>query len=81
MLDAIVTSLGNGTIIATPTSEIDLNVLVGKRARYLDNSDRNWEGTVTGLEDPGVVIKFEKFPTGIGQGQIVQILDDGEEAQ
>lgn len=80
MLDAIVTSLGNtNTLIAIPTAEIELKALVGKKARYLDNSDRNWEGMVTGLEDPGVVVKFEKFPTGIGQGQIIHILDDGEE--
>ena len=34
---------------------------------------------VKAAEEPFVSIKFEDFPTGIGQGQIVEILEDSEE--
>jgi len=78
MIDAIVTSIGEDTITASPTQDVDLKSLIGKRAVYTDNSNNNWEGKVISSDESGVVIKFKSFPKSIGQGQILQILDPGE---
>ncbi len=78
MIDAIVTSLDREKLLVTPNSDVDLNSLVGKRVRYRDNSDRIWTGRVAGVEETYVLVAFDKFPTGLGQGQILQILEEGE---
>jgi hypothetical protein len=77
MIDAIVTSVDNEALLATPmgADSPELSTLVGKKVRYIDNSDRTWTGVVTGFEEPCVKIKFDKFPYSIGQGQILQILE------
>jgi hypothetical protein len=31
------------------------------------------------MEDPFLVIKFDEFPTGIGQGQIIEIFEPEDE--
>ncbi len=79
MIDAIVTSLDKDNLLVTPSGNADLNSLVGKRARYVDNSDRIWKGRVVSVEDPYVTVKFDNFPSGLGQGQIVQIIEDGDD--
>lgn len=73
MIDAIVMALEENRIVAIPTGSIKLDTLVGKKAKYVDAMEKEWQGKVVGIEDPGVVIEFDVFPTGIGQGQIVQI--------
>jgi hypothetical protein len=78
MIDAIVTSLDKEKLLVTPNSDVELGTLVGKRVRYRDNSDKIWTGKVTGVEDTYVLVAFDKFPSGLGQGQILQILDEGE---
>lgn len=79
MIDAIVTSLDRENLLVTPSGNADINEMVGRRAVYIDKSGRVWEGKVKAAEEPFVSIKFEDFPTGIGQGQIVEILEDSEE--
>ena len=78
MIDAIVTSLDKEKLLVTPNSDVELGSLVGKRVRYRDNSDRIWTGKVTGVEDTYALVAFDRFPSGLGQGQILQILDEGE---
>ncbi len=75
MIDAIVTAIGNESVVAIPTENAELDKLVGKKVNYVDNSNRAWKGQVTKVEEPGVEIVFDKFPTSIGQGQILQIED------
>ncbi len=78
MIDAIVTSLDKENLLVTPNGNVDFASLVGKRVRYIDNSDRIWRGKIVAAEEPYATVKFEDFPTGLGQGQIVQILEEGE---
>ncbi|MGC8675892.1 MAG: hypothetical protein ACP5T3_00025 [Candidatus Micrarchaeia archaeon] len=73
MIDAIVTALESNSVVVTPTEDVDFAKLVGRSASYTDSSDKKWPGKVTAAEDSGVVIIFDNFPTGLGQGQIVQI--------
>ena len=76
MIYAIVTSLDRDHLSATPSDEVDLNSLIGKKAQYVDKSGKAWPGTVTGAEDPFVIVKFEEFPSGLGQGQMLEIIDE-----
>ncbi len=75
MIDAIVTSLDRDNLAATPSIDVDVSSLVGKKIQYLDKNDNVWPGVVVSSEDPFVIIKFDKFPSGLGQGQMIQILD------
>jgi hypothetical protein len=78
LIDAIVTSLDRDNLLVTPSGDADMSTMLGKRVRYRDNSDRIWTGKVVAVEDPYVTVKFDVFPTGLGQGQIVQILEESE---
>ncbi len=78
MIDAIVTSLDKENLLVTPNGDVNFSSLVGKRVRYRDNSDRIWTGRVVAVEEPYATVKFDAFPTGLGQGQILQILEDSE---
>jgi hypothetical protein len=75
MIDAVVTSLDHDNLLATPNSDVDVNTLVGKKIQYFDKNDNIWPGVIIAAEEPFVVIKFDTFPTGLGQGQMLQILD------
>lgn len=78
MIDAIVTSLDKDNLIVTPNGDVDFTSLVGKKVRYRDNSDRIWTGKVVAAEEPYATVKFDRFPSGLGQGQIIQILENDE---
>lgn len=78
LIDAIVTSLDKDNLLVTPSGDVSVSSLLGKRVRYRDNSNRIWTGKVVAIEDPYVTVKFDAFPTGLGQGQIVQILEESE---
>jgi hypothetical protein len=78
VIDAIVTSLDKENLLVTPNGDVNFSSLVGKRVRYRDNSDRIWTGRVVAVEEPYATVKFDAFPTGLGQGQILQILEDSE---
>ena len=41
--------------------------------------DHRYTGIVDHIEDPFIVIKFDEFPTGLGQGQIIEILEGPED--
>ena len=75
MTYAIVTSLDKEKLLVTPNSGDALESFVGKKAQYVDSSDRVWPGEVVGIEDPFLIVRFDSFPTGLGQGQMLQILD------
>ncbi len=75
MIDAIVAAIADNYVVVIPTEESDLNKLIGKKAVYTDSGNRQWNGKVVRLEDPGVAVEFDNFPTGIGQGQILEIED------
>ena len=75
MIDAIVTAMESDSVVATPTEDADLSKLVGHKAVYTDTGNKDWQGKVVAVEEPGVVVKFSNFPTGIGQGHMLQIED------
>jgi hypothetical protein len=75
MIYAIVTSLDRDHLSASPNEEVDLESLVGKRVQYVDKSEKVWPGVVASVEDPFVIVKFDQFPSGLGQGQMLEILD------
>lgn len=75
MIDAIITSLDKDNLAATPNSDVDVKTLVGKKIEYIDKNDKKWPGVIIASEDPFVIIKFDVFPSGLGQGQMLQILD------
>lgn len=75
LIDAIITSLDRDNLAATPNSDVDVKTLVGKKVQYMDKNDKSWPGVVVSSDDPFVIIKFDHFPSGLGQGQMIQILD------
>ncbi len=75
MIYAIVTSLDKDHLAATPSEEVDLNTLIGKKAQYVDKLGKTWPGTVVSTEDPFVIVRLDPFPSGLGQGQMLEILD------
>ena len=75
MIYAIVTSLDKDHLSATPNEDVDLNGLVGQKVQYVDKSEKIWPGVITSVEDPFVIVKFDEFPSGLGQGQMLEILD------
>ena len=75
MIYAIVTSLDRNHLLATPSEEVDLESLVGKKVQYVDKNEKVWPGKVVSAEDPFVIVEFEQFPSGLGQGQMLEILD------
>ncbi len=79
MISAIVTSLNRDNLLATPSSAVELSALVGRRARYVDKAGKIWPATIVGEEDPFVVVKFDEFPSGLGQGQLLDIMEDGDD--
>lgn len=81
MIIAIVTSLDENNLLATPSGEIDVAGLVGRKARYLDKNGKIWPATVTGSDEQCVVIKFDNFPTGLGQGQIIEIMEESDDSR
>jgi hypothetical protein len=76
MIGAIVTSLDEEYLLVIPSGNVDLASLVGRAARYIDKSGKAWPASVSSVEEPGVIVKFDKFPSGLGQGQIVDIIED-----
>ncbi|MEM0201297.1 MAG: hypothetical protein QXD23_02725 [Candidatus Micrarchaeaceae archaeon] len=76
MISGIVTSLDENHLLVIPSSEVSLNDLIGRKARYVDKSGKIWKAEVYGVEDPGILVKFDIFPSGLGQGQIIDIIDE-----
>lgn len=79
MISAVVTSLDDKNLLATPSGNIDPATLVGRKARYLDKNGKVWPGTVKGSDDPFVIVEFTNFPTGLGQGQLLDIWEEGDD--
>jgi hypothetical protein len=79
MISAIVAALDKDNLLISPTTAEDLDSLKGRRIRYVDSSDRIWPGKVIGIDGDFLVIAFDKFPTGLGQGQLIDILEDSED--
>ena len=79
MISAIVASLDKDNLLISPTTAEDLPSLNGRRIRYVDSSDRIWPGKVVGIEGEFLVVAFDKFPSGLGQGQLIDILEDNED--
>jgi len=80
MINAIVTSLNRDNLLVSPTAAVDLAELVGKKIRYW-KGDKVYPGIVEKIDDPFLVIKFEEFPTGIGQGQMIEILEGPQDEE
>ncbi len=79
MISAVVTSMDRENLLATPSGAIDPATLVGHRCQYVDKSGKAWPGVVKGADDPFVIVKLDPFPTGLGQGQLLDIFEDGDE--
>lgn len=80
IINAIVTSLDRENLLVSPTAAVELSELVGKKARY-GKGEKVYYGVVERVEDPFLVVKFNDFPSGIGQGQIVEIIEGPEDEQ
>ena len=78
MINAIVTTLSRENMLVSPTAAVELTGLVGKKIRYW-KGDKFYSGIVDRVEDPFLVVKFDDFPTGIGQGQMIEILEGPED--
>lgn len=76
MIYAIVTSLDRDHLSATPNEDVDLASLIGKKVQYVDKSEKIWPGVIESVDDPFVIVKFDQFPSGLGQGQMLEILDE-----
>lgn len=81
MISGIVTSLDEEHLLVIPSSSVTLEELIGRTARYVDKSGKVWKAEVYAAEDPGVLVKFEIFPSGLGQGQIVDIIESEDDKQ
>ncbi len=79
MITAVVTALDANNLLATPSTDMDVKLLVGKSIKYVDNSGKEWPGSITGYQDQLIVVKFDPFPTGLGQGQLLEIPEEGDE--
>ncbi len=79
MISGIVTSLDEEHLLVIPSSNATLEELIGRKARYVDKSGKIWKAEVYAAEDPGVLVKFEVFPSGLGQGQIVDIIESEDD--
>lgn len=79
MISAIVASLNKDNLLISPTTQENLESLKGRRIRYVDSSDRIWPGKVVGIDGDFLIVAFEKFPSGLGQGQLIDILEDSED--
>lgn len=75
MIYAIVTSLDRDNLAAAPNEDVDLKSLIGKKVQYVDRSEKVWPGIVRAIDDPFVIVTFDEFPSGLGQGQMLEILD------
>ncbi|MGC9037405.1 MAG: hypothetical protein ACP5GD_01730 [Candidatus Micrarchaeia archaeon] len=73
MIDAIVAAIEGNKVVVMPTGGEDEKGLVGKEAIYTDSNNKEWHGKVVGIEEAGLVVEFDSFPTSIGQGQIISI--------
>ncbi len=79
MISAIVASLDKDNLLISPTTAEDLESLKGRRIRYIDSSDKVWPGKIVGIDGDFLVVSFDKFPSGLGQGQLIDILEDNED--
>lgn len=76
MTTTIVMAGDHDHLLASPTSGVDINTLVGKEAIYVDGKEKRWMGRVESIEDGTfLVLKFDDMPPGLAQGQIVEVLD------
>ena len=81
MIGGIVTSLDEDHLLVIPSGSVELESLVGRTARYVDKSGKVWPAVVSSVEEPGVIIKFTNFPSGLGQGQIVDIMEEEDNTE
>jgi hypothetical protein len=79
MISAVITSLDNANLLATPNGNVDPATLVGRRARYVDKNGKIWPCVIKGADDPFVIVQFDVFPSGLGQGQLLDIMEDGDD--
>lgn len=76
MTNAIIMSLDKEHLLASPTGAVaNIEKLKGVKIRYIDSSDKEWPGVVEAIEEDYLVVKFDIFPKGLGQGQIIEIMD------
>ena len=73
MVNAIVTVNDKDRLMAMPTTDFDFSTAKGKKVKYVDKNDREYHGTVIEVEEPMLVIKFDVHPSGLGQGQMLEI--------
>ncbi len=78
MISAIVASLDSENLLATPSGDTDPATLVGYKVQYIDKSGKAWFGIVKGADDTFIIVKLDPFPTGLGQGQLLDVFEDGD---
>lgn len=66
-------------LLATPSSNIELSGLLGKKAQYVDKNGKIWPAIVKAIDDPFIVVKFDEFPMGLGQGQILEVFEESDQ--
>jgi len=56
-------------------SESNLDQFIGHEASFQFSKTKDFKGTVLGVEDDFLVVKFQEQPLGLGQGSQVSIAD------
>lgn len=54
----------------------DLQALIGRKATFELTKTKIFEGTVSGVEDDFLLVKFSEVPLGLGQGSQVHVQED-----
>jgi ribosome maturation factor RimP len=75
MVNAIVTVADKEKLMAMPTGEFDFSTALGKKVKYYDKNNKEWPGKIIEVSEPMLVIKFDNYPSGLGQGQMLEIED------
>ena len=76
MITAIIAVLNETELLVIPNTDKPMEELVGMRAQYTDKDEKVWPGKVEKVAESMLCVKLDSWPSGLGQGQIIEI-DDG----
>ena len=79
MISAIIAVLNEQELLVIPNTDVPAEQLVGRKARYVDKEEKVWPGKVDHIADSMLCVKLDKWPSGLGQGQIIEIYEEGDE--
>ena len=79
MINAIIAVLDEQELLVIPNTDVPLAELVGRKARYVDKEEKEWPGRVDRVAESMLCVKLDRWPSGLGQGQIIEIYEEGDE--